>query len=112
MAERPDEQSLAAWMLCQRENTQSAIPIQISIKQEKLISVLWYTSLMTKTLNKPTKRPAKTYTIGQRGFAKISAVEGIHLSAEMVRDLREFDRKGLSAEERRTYIARKYGKSR
>jgi hypothetical protein len=73
---------------------------------------LCYNLLMPKTLAKPTKRPAKPYTIGQRAFAKISAVEGIHLSAEMERDLREFDRNGLSAEERRAYIAHKYGKVR
>lgn len=60
----------------------------------------------------PAKRVPKTYTIGLRGFAKISAVEGIQLSPEMVRDLREFDRQGLSVEERRAYIARKYGKVR
>jgi len=72
-------------------------------------SALWYNVFLTKTLD---KRPTKPYTIGQRGFAKISAVEGIHLSPEMVRDLREFDRKGLSAEERQSYISRKYGKVR
>ncbi len=67
---------------------------------------------MSKTLSQPTKRPSKAYAIGQRGFAKISAVEGIRLSPEMLLDLQEFDRKGLSAEERRAYIARKYGKVR
>ena len=42
--------------------------------------------------------------------AKISAVEGIHLSREMKQDLRDFDRKGLSDHERGRAIARKYGR--
>lgn len=69
-------------------------------------------SNMSKILAKPAKCSSKAFTIGLRGFAKISAVEGIQLSPEMVRDLREFDRQGLSVEERRAYIARKYGKVR
>ena len=50
------------------------------------------------------------FTIGLTDFAKISAVEGLHLSAEMKRMFREFDRQGLSAEERRRRIVAKYGK--
>jgi len=51
-----------------------------------------------------------SFTLGRNNFAKISAVEGISLSREMKRDLREFDRKGLSDDERRGEIVRKYGK--
>jgi hypothetical protein len=52
------------------------------------------------------------FTIGLADFAKISAVEGLHLSAEMKRMFREFDRQNLSAEERRRRIIAKYGKQR
>jgi len=50
------------------------------------------------------------FTIGLADFARISAVEGLRLSAEMKRMLREFDRQNLSAEERRRRIVAKYGK--
>jgi len=63
-------------------------------------------------MNKQPKRNAKGYTIGRAGFAKISAVEGIRLTPAMTADFREFERKGLSPEERRKAIARKYGKAR
>jgi hypothetical protein len=43
-------------------------------------------------------------------MAAINAVEGLHLTEEMRRDFREFDRRGLSAEERRRAIAAKYGR--
>lgn len=50
------------------------------------------------------------FTLGRGNFDSISAVEGIRLSREMKQDFREFDRKGLSAAERREAIVRKYGK--
>ena len=53
---------------------------------------------------------AKHFVLGRESFARISAVEGIHLTREMKRDLREFDRKGLSPAERRRAIANKYGR--
>jgi hypothetical protein len=52
----------------------------------------------------------KRVTLGRQGFAKISAVEGIHLSTEMKQDFLEFDRKGLSPDDRRRAITKKYGK--
>ena len=52
----------------------------------------------------------KRFVLGRDSFARISAVEGIHLTREMKRDLREFDRKGLSATERRRAIVNKYGR--
>ena len=50
------------------------------------------------------------FTIGLADFEKISAVEGLHLSTEMKKLFREFDRENLSAEERRQLIVAKYGK--
>lgn len=67
---------------------------------------------MREAPNKYRKRAAKSYTIGRRGFAKISEVEGVRLSASMGEDLREFDRRGYSPEERRKAITRKYGNVR
>jgi hypothetical protein len=49
-------------------------------------------------------------TLGRDLMAAINAVEGLHLTEEMKRDLEEFDRKGLSHEERRRFVIAKYGK--
>ena len=57
-------------------------------------------------------RPSKPNMQGRSGFAKISAVEGIRTTAAMDEDFREFERRGLSADERRKLISRKYGKAR
>ena len=52
------------------------------------------------------QRPSKLRTqtggmiIGRERFAAISAVEGIKLTPEMERRVAEFDRKGLTPEER------------
>ena len=62
---------------------------------------------MVKTTH-PSK-PSGGHTIGRNGFSKISAVEGIRTSPRMDADFREFDRKGLSAEERRRELTGKYG---
>lgn len=67
---------------------------------------------MSKTVSKSGKRASKSFTLGRQGFAKISEVEGIRMSATMAAEFREFDRKGLSPEERRKIIAAKYGKNR
>jgi hypothetical protein len=61
---------------------------------------------------KSGSRAAKGYTIGRQGFAKISAIEGIQITAAMDAEFHEFERKGLSAAERRKVIAKKYGKVR
>jgi hypothetical protein len=67
---------------------------------------------------KPRKRSSgrgrtkSSYTVGLAGFAPISAVEGLHLTAAMQADFREFERKGLSSAERRRRIAQKYGGAR
>ena len=67
---------------------------------------------MRQSVSKSRKRAASGLTIGRRAFARISAVEGIHLSRDMERELDEFDRQKLSAEGRRQAIAKKYGKAR
>jgi hypothetical protein len=58
----------------------------------------------------PVVRIAGGFKIGRESFAAISAIEGLHLTAEMERAFREFDRKGLSADERRQAIIAKYCK--
>jgi len=58
------------------------------------------------------KSAPKSFTIGRAAFARISAVEGIHLIATMNEDFREFERQGLSPQERRAAISRKYAKVR
>jgi hypothetical protein len=50
------------------------------------------------------------FRIGRNAFAKISEVEGIHLSNEMRSRFADFDTKGLSPAERREQIAKAYGK--
>jgi hypothetical protein len=50
------------------------------------------------------------FKIGREAFAAISAVEGLRLSAEMEKEFRAFDRKGLTARERRQAIMAKYCK--
>ncbi len=64
------------------------------------------------------KKPARVtrgtrsgqFTIGARRFAKISAVEGIVLTEKMRARGAEFDRKGMSAAERREAIIRAHRK--
>jgi hypothetical protein len=52
----------------------------------------------------------ESFTLGRNAMASISAVEGVHLTADMQRDFRDFDHRGLSAGKRRRAIAGKYGK--
>ena len=49
-------------------------------------------------------------TLGRARFAKISAVEGIVLTPKMKERIADFERQGLSAEERRQSIVRAYRK--
>jgi hypothetical protein len=67
---------------------------------------------MKQSGSRSLKLAGKGYVLGRACFAKISAVEGIRITSAMDADFREFDRKGLSAEERRKAIGRKYGKVR
>ena len=64
---------------------------------------------MTKPSGK-TRDLEVGFTLGRRSFAKISAVEGIHLGADMEQRFREFDRQGISASERRKSIVRALAK--
>jgi hypothetical protein len=69
---------------------------------------------MSKKRSTPKRAGRKQKTgvvIGARRFAKISAVEGIVLTREMRTRAAEFDRKGMSAEERRRSIVQAYRKS-
>ena len=52
----------------------------------------------------------ESFTIGRSGFAKISAIEDIHLSGDMEKHLRDLDRQGLSPEDRLKTIMNKFGK--
>ena len=71
-----------------------------------------YNARMRQTRTKPPNRSSKGYVIGRSDFAKISAVEGIRTTGTMEADFREFERQGLSADQRRKVIGRKYGKVR
>lgn len=53
----------------------------------------------------------ESFTLGREGFAKISAVEGLHVPASLMLELRDLDKRGLSGDARRREIMRKYGKS-
>ncbi|HEX4095565.1 MAG TPA: hypothetical protein VHX64_02495 [Caulobacteraceae bacterium] len=66
---------------------------------------------MAKSLGRKLKAESE-FTLGRKGFAKISAVEGIHLSRAMEDRFREFDRQGLSPAERRKAIAHAFRTSR
>lgn len=57
----------------------------------------------------PGGQTAETLTLGRQAMAKIAAVEGIALTAEMQDALKAFDRAGASNEERRREIARRFG---
>jgi hypothetical protein len=52
----------------------------------------------------------KNLVLGRKNFEKISAVEGLHLSAEMKATFRSLDKSGASAAVRRRTIVEKYGK--
>jgi hypothetical protein len=68
--------------------------------------VFWFMGKATKSSGRVTG----AYTVGRQRFSKISSVEGIRTSRRVDEDFQEFDRKGLSAEERRREIVRKYGR--
>ena len=59
---------------------------------------------MTRSPDAPRPTPAG-FTLGRQAFARISAVEGIHLTAEMEARFAEFDDQGLSANQRRRAIS-------
>ena len=59
-----------------------------------------------------TRRRKDGVILGREGFARISAVEGIELTADMRATLARFDREGLSAEERRRDILARFAPAR
>jgi hypothetical protein len=61
--------------------------------------------------SKRSKPKVKGFTIGLAGFAKISAIEGLHLTREMRATFKTLKRKGASPQQRRAAIIRKYGKA-
>lgn len=67
---------------------------------------------MKHAAHKSAKHQSKGYVLGRARFAKISAIEGIRMTAAMEADFREFERKDLPAEDRRKVIGKKYGKVR
>lgn len=70
-----------------------------------------YSALMAKTPDK-TLGANMRFTLGRAAFAKISAVEGICLSADMEQRFRDFDRQGVTASDRRKSIVRMFDKGR
>lgn len=56
----------------------------------------------------PNSSRTSGFTLGRDRFAHISAVEGIALTPEMRTAMEGFDRQGLSAEERRRAIIRRF----
>ncbi len=61
---------------------------------------------------KAGKAANASYVVGRKSFAKISAVERILVSSTMEDQFRSFEKKGLSAPERRRILSEKYGKVR
>jgi hypothetical protein len=53
---------------------------------------------------------AGQFVVGGKASVKISKVEGMTLSKDMRATFSDFDRKGLSADARRTKLVDKYGK--
>lgn len=53
-----------------------------------------------------------SFTLGRNGMTRLNAVEGIRLSQTMQGTFREFDRRGLSADERREVLAKVFSKKR
>ncbi len=56
--------------------------------------------------------PSRGFVLGRERFARISAVEGIALTDEMLATLERFDREGLSADERRRAILARFATKR
>ena len=62
--------------------------------------------------NRGTPRSTTIFVVGRDRFAHIGAVEGIELNDEMRAAFDQFDREGLSPEERRRAILRRFTPSR
>jgi hypothetical protein len=101
----------AAARKSRRSRTDSGEPFDLSYDREmQKVGQCGIVTTMAHTKSRVPRRIAKGYVIGRERFAKISAVEGIHVTAEMDDDFRRFDRQALSASERRRLISKKYAK--
>jgi hypothetical protein len=58
---------------------------------------------------KRAKAKAKGVTIGLVGFEKISAIEGLHVTRDMKTTFSTLKRSGVSPQERRAALIKKYG---
>jgi hypothetical protein len=68
---------------------------------------------MTPTRPRRSGLPATSrFTVGRAGFAQISAVEGITLTPDMQAAFADFDRDGLTAEQRRRAIVLRFKPAR
>jgi hypothetical protein len=63
----------------------------------------------TPNNRKRAKAKAKRVTIGLAGFGKISAIEGLHLTHGMKATFRALKRSGVSPQQRRAALIKKYG---
>jgi hypothetical protein len=61
-----------------------------------------------KASSRPSRASSRKLILGMTAFAKISAIEGIHLSSDSHRMFEEFALKGLNAEQRRKAILAKH----
>ena len=62
------------------------------------------------TTPKGVRRKTRRVTLGPDLIDAFNAVEGLHLPDDMKRDFEDFERKGLSHDERRRLLKAKYGK--
>jgi hypothetical protein len=58
---------------------------------------------------RPATPPSRGFTIGRAAFDRTSAVEGLRRDAASEDMFADFDRRGLSAEERRRAIQARHG---
>jgi hypothetical protein len=72
---------------------------------------LCYDLFMKANTKETRKRPARGLTLGRAAAAKLNAVEGIVLSHETQGAFAEFDRLGLSFEQRRHRLRKQFGAS-
>jgi hypothetical protein len=62
-----------------------------------------------KSLTKTTAKATKGLILGRAVAEKLNAVEGIALTPEIHRAFAEFDRLGLTAEQRRRRLMKQFG---
>ena len=66
----------------------------------------------TRTIKPSSKKKSAPvrFVLGRAAFAKVSAVEGITLTPAMEKRAKDFERRGLTAAERRKEILKVYRK--